>query len=419
MIPNTDINCQKCATPMYSDCVMWSGGDLTCLTLTKDCCDVSLTSVINTLGGYVCNFSYISGYTIPVCMDSYNISDFKGMQQAMLNQFCVLQSEIGDLTFDWGCYSSGTTVISSATAAIQHLIDETCTNTSLALDWKCFTSGSTNSINNSFQAIINATNQQKISYASSQFVVSGSSATCDQVLYLKQGEWVPFLPYKYGGTSTTPITKLDYNGNYSTVEVSNGFSLANSAANPSSSYSQPQMFAYLDSLGYVTIIGTFIIGVQTSSGVYSTGSGITSAYLSSGTPGFTNENGSSSIQMSSSGTYMKLFTMPTISGVNYTPGSRGITGTPVRAEISTCGYGVNYDNQYYSGSSGNPSGGTSYSANYSACLNYPTAYFPVYLTYNKDTTNANRLNVVVQPCWNSSSKIPITLYVKFTFNINN
>lgn len=418
MIPNTDINCQKCASPIYSDCVMWSGGDLSCLVLTKDCCDVSLTNVINTLGSYICNFTSIDNYDIPFCFESYNIQDFKGMQQAVLTQVCSLQSQIGDLTFDWSCYASGTSVISSATLAIQHLIDETCAKTTIDLDWKCYTSGSTNSINDSLQAVIDNGLAQKVSYASSQFVVSGSSASCDQVLYLKQGEWVSFLPYKYEDTSTTAITKQSYAGNYATVEVSNGFSLATSATNPQGSNSQPQMYAYLDSLGYVTVVGTFIIGNQTSSTAYATGSGITSAYLSSGTPGFTNENGSSTIQMTTSGTYMKLFTMPTISGVNYVPGSRGIPGSNIiRAEVTACGYGVNYDNIYYNGASGSPSGGTSYSANYSACLNYPTAYFPVYLTYNKNA--AGRLNVTVQPSWSSASKIPITLYVKFTFNINN
>lgn len=55
MIPNTDINCGKCATPIYSDCVMWSGKNLSCVTLLQDCCDTSLTKVVELLGDYVCN----------------------------------------------------------------------------------------------------------------------------------------------------------------------------------------------------------------------------------------------------------------------------------------------------------------------------------------------------------------------------
>lgn len=385
MIPNTDINCGKCATPIYSDCVIYSGKDLPCITLLQNCCDTDLTTVINLLGNYICSIGNIENYQIPTCLNSYSISDFTGLQNAIMEQLCAQNTAISVSGITWGCLTSGTT----------------------------------SSIRDNFQAIINNVSSQEITYASSQFVISGSSNACNQVLYLKQGEWVSFLPYKLGSISTTPITKLAYTGSYTTVEVSNGFSLATSATNPQGSNSQPQMYAYLDSLGYVTIVGTFVIGHQRAANTYSVGSGITSAYLSSGTLGtFANENGTGSIQMSSSGIYMKLCSTPIISGVGYYPGSVGIPGTNiVRAEVSTCGYGVNYDNQYYNASSGYPSGGTSFSANYDTCINYPTAYFPVYLTYNKN--NSGTLDLYVQPSWNSNYKIPITLYVKITFNINN
>jgi hypothetical protein len=347
----------------------------------------------------------------------------------MLTQICNLQNEIGPLNYNWNCYTSGTTALSSVTLAIQKLIDQTCIRTALNLNWYCIPSGTTNSINDSLQAIINAENQQKISYASSQFVVSGSSSTCNQVLYLQQGQWVPFLPYKLNGTTTTPITKLGPSSSVNTVEVSNGFSLATSSINPQGSYSQPQMYAYLDSLGYVTIVGTFTIGrlisYDAGRGSYSVGSGITQAYMSSSTVGaFTNENGSGPIIMSNSGIYMHLFTMPTISGISYAPGIKGILGAAIgdRSEVTTCGYGVNYDNQYYYNPSGNPASGSSFAATYNTCLNYPTAYFPVYVTYIKNPSGG--LNVYLQPSWNTPTnninyKIPITLYIKFTFNINN
>jgi len=414
---------------------MWSGADLSCLALTKDCCDTSITDVINKLGGYICNFSNVTNYMFPFCFESYSISDFHGMQQAMLTEICVLQSEIdtlqseiGPLDFNWGCYSSGVT--SSVTLAIQRLITETCAKLTTNLTFSCFPSGATNSINNSLQAIINAQNSQKISYNASHFVVSGSSGSCNQGLSLKQGEWVPFLPYKLGGSSTTSIVKKSCGSTYTTVEVSNGFALAQgSGINPSNGYTQPQMFAYLDSLGYVTIIGTFVIGVPlncSDTTTYNIGSGITSAYLtSSGNPlgSFTNENGSGTIAMSSnSGVYMELCTIPPINGVIYYPGMAGIApaippaAVQLRGEVTTCGYGINFDNKYYASAVGSPSGSTNFSADYKKCLNYPAAEFPVYLTYSKGSTG---LSVYVQPMWVSDSKIPITLYVKFTFNINN
>ena len=92
MIPNTDINCGKCAAPIYSDCVMWSGGNLSCVTLLQDCCDTSLTTVINLLGGYMCNITNTANYTIPVCMESYAITDFVGMQNAMMDLICEQQT---------------------------------------------------------------------------------------------------------------------------------------------------------------------------------------------------------------------------------------------------------------------------------------------------------------------------------------
>ena len=130
MIPNTDINCGKCAAPIYSDCVMWSGGNLPCVTLLQDCCDTSLTTVITSIGNYMCNITNVGNYNIPVCMESYNITDFVGMQNAMMDLIC--NSAVGNLTF--GCIPSGTTT----TEIFQNIID-TVNDQTIAYDETVFT----------------------------------------------------------------------------------------------------------------------------------------------------------------------------------------------------------------------------------------------------------------------------------------
>ena len=83
MIPNTDINCGKCAAPIYSDCVMWSGKNLSCVTLLQDCCDTSLTSVVTLLGNYVCNMG--SGLTW-ACVPSGATTSVKDSLQAIITE---------------------------------------------------------------------------------------------------------------------------------------------------------------------------------------------------------------------------------------------------------------------------------------------------------------------------------------------
>lgn len=82
MIPNTDINCGKCATPIYSDCVMWSGQNLACVTVLQDCCDTSLTKVVELLGDYVCNMG--SGLTW-ACVTSGATTSTSDTFQAIIN----------------------------------------------------------------------------------------------------------------------------------------------------------------------------------------------------------------------------------------------------------------------------------------------------------------------------------------------
>ena len=155
MIPNTDINCGKCAAPIYSDCVMWSGGNLSCVTLLQDCCDTTLTKVVELLGAYVCNLSNVANYNIPVCMESYNITDFVGMQNAMMELICNQQASITLSAITWGCVASGTTVED----ALQNIITEvnsqtlefnqsqfeitgtTCSNRGVSLIQPCWTVG--------------------------------------------------------------------------------------------------------------------------------------------------------------------------------------------------------------------------------------------------------------------------------------
>ena len=154
MIPNTDINCGKCAAPIYSDCVMWSGGNLSCVTLLQDCCDTTLTKVIELLGNYVCNLTNVANYTIPVCMESYSITDFVGMQNAMMDLLCQ-QHDINVTGLTWGCTPSGTTTL----------------------------------LQDTIQAVINEVNTQSISYSTDYFVVTNTETCPPKNLEIKQGQW--------------------------------------------------------------------------------------------------------------------------------------------------------------------------------------------------------------------------------------
>ena len=174
MIPNTDINCGKCATPIYSDCVMWSGQNLSCVTLLQDCCDTSLTKVIELLGAYVCNLSNVGNYNIPVCMESYNITDFVGMQNAMMELICASQPAISLSAITWGCIPTATTVPDAIQTIVNQVNDQTiafnesqfeitgttCSNRGLSLIQPCWTAGTERAFNNEwrYQTTLGQTN---------------------------------------------------------------------------------------------------------------------------------------------------------------------------------------------------------------------------------------------------------------------
>lgn len=322
-------------------------------------------------------------------------------------------SKLDMSTINWSCFTSTST--NSIVAVINQIINNLC----FTLNWGCITPSIDNKISSHLQAIIDGINAQKITYNTNHFVVTGTTCS-DRGLSLKQGEWVAFLPYKYDASATTSINKrTDTNSGvtYTTVEVSNGFALVTSSVNPQGTSSQPKMYAYLDSLGYVTIVGTFQVGLKLDASTYTRQYGITSAYTSGGTNGtFENENGTASITMSSSGVYMPLFTMPTINGYTLNPGVKGMTGVPTsdRGEVTCAGYSLNFDPQYYVSGQVNAS---TYTATYSKSKNYPKSSFATLYTISRD--NNGRAAVTIMPTWDSTEKIPITLYFKATFNINN
>lgn len=137
MKPTTGQKINTCSNPIYSDCVLWSGGNLACINLISSCTDATVTSVIKSIGNGLCN---ISGTT--------------------------------------------TTIISSIT----YIQD----NSNLSgLTWGCTTSGTTNSVTNSFQAVVNELNTQKVSYASSQFTITGSDCS-SRTLAINTPSWTSF-----------------------------------------------------------------------------------------------------------------------------------------------------------------------------------------------------------------------------------
>lgn len=134
MIPNTDINCGKCATPMYSDCVLWSGSESTldCIPLSAagKCCDSSITQVITDVAKFACdtNVSDLANYNYTCLANSCecSITSFFDLFNLVITKVCALQSNaasIGDL--DWNCYTTPASAITGITEAIQYLIDQT------------------------------------------------------------------------------------------------------------------------------------------------------------------------------------------------------------------------------------------------------------------------------------------------------
>ena len=136
MIPNTDINCGKCATPMYSDCVLWSGSESTvaCIPLSSAgrCCDSSITQVITDIAKFACdtNVSDLSNYNYTCLANGCgcSITDFFDLFNLVITKVCNLEAgtvAVGDL--DWNCYAAPASAITGITQVIQYLIDQTCT----------------------------------------------------------------------------------------------------------------------------------------------------------------------------------------------------------------------------------------------------------------------------------------------------
>ncbi len=167
MIPNTNMNCGKCATPMYSDCVLWSGSQtsVACISLTQGahCCDSTITDVLTDIAQYACdsNVSALSNYTIPSCLSGAcecSITDFYDMINAIMAAICNDRDLIGNLEFNWNCYAAPSASVSSVTAVIQYLIDQTCTTGKPSdLNSYCYTLPETYDINTVLEAIMEQT----------------------------------------------------------------------------------------------------------------------------------------------------------------------------------------------------------------------------------------------------------------------
>lgn len=167
MIPNTNMNCGKCATPMYSDCVLWSGSQtsVACISLTQGahCCDSTITDVLTDIAQYACdsNVSALSNYTIPSCLSGAcecSITNFYDMINAIMAAICNDRGVIGSLEFDWNCYATPVQNLSSVTAVIQYLIDQTCTTGKPSgLNPYCYTLPETYDINTVLEAIMQQT----------------------------------------------------------------------------------------------------------------------------------------------------------------------------------------------------------------------------------------------------------------------
>lgn len=167
MIPNTNINCGKCATPMYSDCVMWSGSQtsVACINLTQggNCCDSNITQVITDVAQFACdtNVSSLSGYTYACLVDGCgcSVSTFQDMVNLMIAKICAFESgnfTIG--TLDWNCYTDPAPSVTGITDIIQYLIDQTCiTGKPSGLATYCYTLPETYDINTVLEAIMEQT----------------------------------------------------------------------------------------------------------------------------------------------------------------------------------------------------------------------------------------------------------------------
>jgi hypothetical protein len=167
MIPNTDINCGKCATPMFSDCVLWSGSQSTvaCIPLSSagKCCDSSITQVITDVAQFACdtNVSDLANYnyTCLASTCSCSITDFFDLFNLVITKVCNLEAGtivVGDL--DWNCYAAPASAVTGITEVIQYLIDQTCTTGKPSdLNTYCYTLPETYDINTVLEAIMQQT----------------------------------------------------------------------------------------------------------------------------------------------------------------------------------------------------------------------------------------------------------------------
>ena len=167
MIPNTDINCGKCATPMYSDCVLWSGSESTvaCIPLSSagKCCDSSITQVITDVAQFACdtNVSDLANYNYQCLASSCacSITDFFDLFNLVITKVCNLEAgtvAVGDL--NWNCYATPASAITGITQVIQYLIDQTCqTGKPSGLNPYCYTLPETYDINTVLEAIMEQT----------------------------------------------------------------------------------------------------------------------------------------------------------------------------------------------------------------------------------------------------------------------
>ena len=167
MIPNTDINCGKCATPMYSDCVLWSGSESTvaCIPLSSagKCCDSSITQVITDVAQFACdtNVSDLSNYNYTCLANGCgcSITDFFDLFNLVITKVCNLEAgtvAVGNL--NWNCYAAPASAITGITQVIQYLIDQTCTTGKPSgLNPYCYTLPETYDINTVLEAIMQQT----------------------------------------------------------------------------------------------------------------------------------------------------------------------------------------------------------------------------------------------------------------------
>lgn len=173
MIPcNEENNCQDFFS---TKCILWGGTSLECLGISS-CPTPNIETIIETIASKICTGFSIAAYDIPVCLNSYNISDFTGMQNAMLAEICSAKAELD--------------------------------NTS-SLNWYCLANITGDTLLHSLQTIIDNVNINTIQYNTNQFVITGSTSTCNKTLNISQGVWIDITSqvlFYVNGTTNTNFT---------------------------------------------------------------------------------------------------------------------------------------------------------------------------------------------------------------------